>query len=88
MKDVQSHVNKVVDEATTQHTEKMRKKQNRLIRKLFKKRVIQFEITPNMSEKRKKLTRIANAIIKAARKMKDYNISLDDLMSGKATLGD
>lgn len=88
MYSVRDEVNKVIEEATTEHTRKIRKKQNKLIKRLFKKRIVQFEITPYMSEKKKKLTRIANAIIKAARKMKDYNITLDDLMTGKATLED
>lgn len=70
MKDVEESVNRVVEEATTLYSKEIRKKQKKLVKRIFKKRLVQFEIKPEMSEKRKKLTRLANAIIKAARKMK------------------
>ena len=70
MKDVEENVNRIVEEATTLYSKAVRKKQKKLVKRIFRKRLVQFEIKPEYSEKRKKLTNLANAIIKAARKMK------------------
>ncbi|CAI2387120.1 unnamed protein product [Moneuplotes crassus] len=86
MSDVKDHVEKMAQEVTTTHSKEQKKRQEKLVAKLFKKRIVQFDILPNMSDKKKKLTRIANAIIVAARKMKEHNITLEELMSGEKTL--
>ena len=86
MSDVKEHVQKMVDESKTKNTRELRQKQNSLVRRLFKKRAIKYEDAINMSNKsakKKKLARVANAIIIAARKMKEHNITLDELMSGQ-----
>ena len=70
MKDVEESVNKVVEEATTLYSMAVRNKQKKLVKRIFRKKLVQFEIKEGFSEKRKKLTRLANAIIIAARKMK------------------
>ena len=86
MSDVKEHVQKMIEESTTKYSKQLRIKQEKLVKRLFKKRHITFDITPNMSEKKKKLTRIANAIIVAARKMREQDITLEDLMAGKKKL--
>lgn len=86
MKDVKEQVEKAIEESTTKYSKEMRKRQDKLVKRLFKKRIVKFDITPNMSEKKKKLTRIANAILDAARKMKEANITLDEIISGEKTL--
>ena len=74
MKDVEEDVDKMFQEATILYRQEVKRKQKNLVGKVFKKSLVQFEITPNMSEKKKKLTRFANAIMRAARKIK----GLDD----------
>lgn len=70
MKDVEEDVNKMFVEATVLYTKEVRQKQKKFVKNIFKKAMFQFEIKPEMSEKKKKLTMFANAIIRAARQIR------------------
>lgn len=86
MSDVKEHVQQVIENSTTKYSRELKNKQTKLVKRLFKKRIVQFDINPNMTEKQKKLRRVANAIMIAAKKMKEHNITLDELMSGQKSL--
>lgn len=86
MREVKEEVDRVFEESTTKYSQNTKRRQESLLKKLFKKRIVQFAITSDMPEKKQRLAKVANAIILAARKMKDSGITLDDLMSGKKKL--